>query len=153
MQLCYAHRLLPTQCEARVLHFLEEQNKPFNSQGVVDHLACEGFKKAQVCKALDSLAEAKKIKYKVADSPTTLSLSSSYGTPVLIPSAIGAANCSHAVAGVWQDGKGIRGNTDQQSRAQLRGVRCELLCSNCITSSSAYSSGRLHQHSVASDRR
>ena len=61
-------KLIPdrrTQCEARVLQFLEEQNKPFNSQSVVDHLACEGFKKSQVNKALDSLAEAKKITYKV----------------------------------------------------------------------------------------
>jgi hypothetical protein len=55
----------PTQCDARVLQFLEEQNKPFNSQSVVDHLACEGFKKSQVNKALESLADAKKISYKV----------------------------------------------------------------------------------------
>ena len=32
---------------------------------VVDHLAHEGFKKTQVVKALESLAETKKVHYKV----------------------------------------------------------------------------------------
>ncbi len=32
---------------------------------VVDHLAHEGFKKSQVVKSLESLAEAKKVHYKV----------------------------------------------------------------------------------------
>ena len=43
----------------------QEHNRPYNSQMVVDHLAHEGFKKSQVVKALESLAEAKKVHYKV----------------------------------------------------------------------------------------
>ena len=42
------------------------RNRPFNTQMVADFLACEGFKKPQVQKALDSLTEAKRLTCKVS---------------------------------------------------------------------------------------
>ncbi|EIE19318.1 TBPIP-domain-containing protein [Coccomyxa subellipsoidea C-169] len=47
--------------EERVLSFLQQQNRPFNAQGVTDHLAQYGVKKTQAQKALDTLSEASKI--------------------------------------------------------------------------------------------
>lgn len=51
--------------DERVLSFLQQQNRPYNAQGVTDHLAQFGVKKAQAQKALDALTEAGKIKCKV----------------------------------------------------------------------------------------
>lgn len=53
------------QAEERVLQFLHQQNRPYNAQGVTDHLAQYGVKKAQAQRALDTLAEASKIVCKV----------------------------------------------------------------------------------------
>ena len=53
------------QAEDRVLQFLHQQNRPYNAQGVTDHLAQYGVKKAQAQRALDTLAEAGKIVCKV----------------------------------------------------------------------------------------
>ncbi|KAK9915390.1 hypothetical protein WJX75_008557 [Coccomyxa subellipsoidea] len=47
--------------EERVLNFLQQQNRPYNAQGVTDHLAQYGVKKTQAQKALDTLSEANKI--------------------------------------------------------------------------------------------
>lgn len=53
------------QAEARIETFICSANRPYNAQNVADFLACEGFKKAQVQKGLDSLAESKRISCKV----------------------------------------------------------------------------------------
>ncbi|BDA43751.1 Homologous-pairing protein 2 homolog [Coccomyxa sp. Obi] len=47
--------------EERVLTFLQQQNRPYNAQGVADHLAQYGVKKTQAQKALDTLSEANTI--------------------------------------------------------------------------------------------
>uniref|UniRef100_A0A7S0YNC8 Homologous-pairing protein 2 homolog n=1 Tax=Polytomella parva TaxID=51329 RepID=A0A7S0YNC8_9CHLO len=47
--------------EAAVLNLLQQQNKPFSLQNVVDLLAHAGFKKAQITKALDNLGESQRI--------------------------------------------------------------------------------------------
>ncbi|CAL8468300.1 g7840 [Coccomyxa elongata] len=47
--------------EERVLTFLQQQNRPYNTQGVADHLAQYGVKKNQAQKALDTLSEANTI--------------------------------------------------------------------------------------------
>lgn len=57
---------LPTQAEARIGQFMVSSNRPYNAQMVTDFLACEGFKKTQVQKALDSLAESNRITCKVS---------------------------------------------------------------------------------------
>jgi 26S proteasome regulatory subunit (ATPase 3-interacting protein) len=54
--------------EERVLNFLQQQNRPYNAQGVTDHLAQYGVKKTQAQKALDTLSEANKIICKVITS-------------------------------------------------------------------------------------
>ena len=51
--------------DERVLTFLQQQNRPYNAQGVTDHLAQFGVKKAQAQKALDALSESGKINCKV----------------------------------------------------------------------------------------
>ena len=58
--------------DERVLTFLQQQNRPFNAQGVTDHLAQFGIKKAQAQKALDALSESGKINCKV-EMPVHLS--------------------------------------------------------------------------------
>ncbi|PIN00642.1 TBP-1 interacting protein [Handroanthus impetiginosus] len=50
--------------EVIVLNFVNEQNKPLNSQNVADSLQKFNLKKAAVQKALDSLAESGKISFK-----------------------------------------------------------------------------------------
>ncbi|CAL5221855.1 g4116 [Coccomyxa viridis] len=50
--------------DERVLTFLQQQNRPYNAQGVTDHLAQFGVKKAQAQKALDALSESGKINCK-----------------------------------------------------------------------------------------
>ncbi|KDD73634.1 hypothetical protein H632_c1979p0 [Helicosporidium sp. ATCC 50920] len=47
--------------EASCLKLITEANKPYNAQGVADMLACQGFKKSQVEKALLSLSESGKL--------------------------------------------------------------------------------------------
>ena len=54
--------------DERVLLFLQQQNRPYNAQGVTDHLAQFGVKKAQAQKALDTLSESGKINCKVGKS-------------------------------------------------------------------------------------
>lgn len=49
------------QAEESVLKFLRLQNRPFNAQGVTDHLAQFGVKKAQAQRALDALVESGKV--------------------------------------------------------------------------------------------
>ena len=51
--------------DERVLTFLQQQIRPYNAQGVTDHLAQFGVKKAQAQKALDALSESGKINCKV----------------------------------------------------------------------------------------
>ena len=48
-----------------MLTFLQQQNRPYNAQGVTDHLAQFGVKKAQAQKALDALSDSGKINCKV----------------------------------------------------------------------------------------
>ena len=55
----------------KVLNFLQQQNRPYNAQGVTDHLAQFGVKKAQAQKALDALSDAGKIKCKVRHRSST----------------------------------------------------------------------------------
>lgn len=55
--------------DERVLNFLQQQNRPYNAQGVTDHLAQFGVKKTQAQKALDALSEAGKINCKVLHDP------------------------------------------------------------------------------------
>ena len=43
------------------------RNRPYNTQMVTDFLACEGFKKPQVQKALDSLTESNRLTSKVTE--------------------------------------------------------------------------------------
>ncbi|CAA0808995.1 Homologous-pairing protein 2 homolog [Striga hermonthica] len=50
--------------EAIVLNFLNEQNRPLNSQNVADSLQKFNLKKAAIQKALDGLADAGKISFK-----------------------------------------------------------------------------------------
>ncbi|KAL7091040.1 hypothetical protein ACP275_12G080400 [Erythranthe tilingii] len=50
--------------EGIVLNFVNEQNKPLNSQNVADSLQKFNLKKAAVQKALDSLADSGKISFK-----------------------------------------------------------------------------------------
>ncbi|KAJ7547423.1 hypothetical protein O6H91_08G085500 [Diphasiastrum complanatum] len=50
--------------EGIVLNFINEQNKPLNSQIVADSLQKYGIKKTAAQKALDSLADAGKITFK-----------------------------------------------------------------------------------------
>nr|AKI32381.1 homologous pairing protein 2 [Watanabea reniformis] len=47
--------------EQQVLHFIEQQNRPYNAQIVADNLAQYGLKKGPIQKALDALSEAGKI--------------------------------------------------------------------------------------------
>lgn len=54
------------QAEARIEAFMISRNRPSNAQIVADFLAVEGFKKPQVQKALDSLAESNRITCKVS---------------------------------------------------------------------------------------
>ncbi len=54
--------------DERVLVFLQQQNRPYNAQGVTDHLAQFGVKKAQAQKALDTLSDSGKINCKVGNS-------------------------------------------------------------------------------------
>lgn len=53
------------QVEEQVLHFIRQQNRPFNSQLVADNLAQFGLKKGPIQKALDSLSDSSKIRCKV----------------------------------------------------------------------------------------
>ncbi len=60
------NRVLGTMsAEDKVLHLLQQHNKPFNTQAVADLLATQGVKKTAAQKALDALAEAGKIVAKV----------------------------------------------------------------------------------------
>lgn len=54
------------QAEDSVLSFLRQQNRPYNAQGVTDHLAQFGVKKAQAQRALDALVESSKITCKAS---------------------------------------------------------------------------------------
>lgn len=56
------------QVEEQVLHFIKQQNRPFNTQLVADNLAQFGLKKGPIQKALDSLSDASKIRCKVSSS-------------------------------------------------------------------------------------
>lgn len=49
-----------------MLHFIKQQNRPFNAQLVADNLAQFGLKKGPIQKALDSLSDAGKIRCKVS---------------------------------------------------------------------------------------
>ncbi|KAL6538941.1 Homologous-pairing protein 2 [Orobanche minor] len=54
----------PDSAEAIVLNYVNEQNRPLNSQNVADSLQKFNLKKAAIQKALDSLADSGKIKFK-----------------------------------------------------------------------------------------
>ncbi|XP_050225597.1 homologous-pairing protein 2 homolog [Mercurialis annua] len=54
----------PDSAEAIVLNFVNEQNRPVNSQNAADALQKFNLKKAAVQKALDSLADSGKISFK-----------------------------------------------------------------------------------------
>ena len=56
------------QVEQQVLHFLNQMNRPYNTQLVADNLAQYGVKKGPIQKALDSLSEQAKIICKVDTS-------------------------------------------------------------------------------------
>ena len=58
------------QAEESVLTFLKQQNRPYNAQGVTDHLAQFGVKKAQAQRALDALVETGKITCKASPGCT-----------------------------------------------------------------------------------
>lgn len=56
------------QVEEQVLHFIKQNNRPYNTQLVADHLAQYGLKKGPIQKALDALSEAQKISCKASAS-------------------------------------------------------------------------------------
>lgn len=51
--------------EAAVFNLLQQHNKPFGVQGLVDNLQSQGIKKTAVQKACDALVDAGKIVCKV----------------------------------------------------------------------------------------
>ena len=82
----------PLQAEERVLTFLQQQNRPYNAQGVTDHLAQFGVKKAQAQKALDALSESGKINCKVSEG---------YQAPLRVPGPSTHAGPKHMQDGAF----------------------------------------------------
>ena len=75
-----------------MLSFLQQQNRPYNAQGVTDHLAQFGVKKAQAQKALDALSESGKINCKVSEG---------FQAPMMVPDLSNEAVFKHMQDGTF----------------------------------------------------